>query len=56
MKRKSNICISLLVTILFVSCKFFGNKSASKEKEETSFSDTASKISKSGTAASSDKQ
>ncbi|WP_210374505.1 hypothetical protein [Borreliella garinii] len=56
MKRKSNMCILLLVTILFVSCKFFGNKSTSKEKEDSSFSGAASKISKSVTTASSNKQ
>lgn len=56
MKRKSNMCILLLVTILFVSCQFFGNTSASKEKKDTSFSDAARKISKSVTTASSNKQ
>ncbi|WP_032981837.1 hypothetical protein [Borreliella garinii] len=56
MKRKSNMCILLLVTILFVSCKFFGNTSASKEKKDTSFSGAARKISKSVTTASSNKQ
>ncbi|WP_210379584.1 hypothetical protein [Borreliella garinii] len=56
MKRKSNMFILLLVTILFVSCKFFGNKSASKEKKDTPFSHAAKKISKSGTVVSSNKQ
>lgn len=41
---KSNMCILLLVTILFVSCKFFVNKNSSKDKEDTSLPDTASKI------------
>ncbi|ACL35242.1 hypothetical protein [Borreliella garinii] len=56
MKRKSNMCILLLVTILFASCKFFGNTSASKEKKDTSFSDAVKKISKSVTTSSSNKQ
>ncbi|WP_421114435.1 hypothetical protein QIA00_04920 (plasmid) [Borreliella americana] len=43
MTIRRNMCILLLVAILFVSCKFFGNKSSSKE--DSSLPDTASKIS-----------
>lgn len=47
MKIRRNMCILLLVTILFVSCKFFGNKSTSKEKEDAYLVDATSKISES---------
>ncbi|WP_215537952.1 hypothetical protein [Borreliella bavariensis] len=48
--------ILLLVTIFFLSCKFLGKKSTSKEKEDASLPDSASKISKLKTATSSGKQ
>ncbi|WP_210360190.1 hypothetical protein [Borreliella garinii] len=44
MKKRRNMCILLLVTILFVSCKFFGNKSTSKEKEDAYLVDAINKI------------
>ncbi|WP_458322056.1 hypothetical protein [Borreliella burgdorferi] len=46
MTIRRNMCILLLVAILFVSCKFFGNKSSSKE--DASLPDAASKISNLG--------
>ncbi|WP_232535953.1 hypothetical protein [Borrelia sp. A-FGy1] len=54
MKKRSNICILLLATILLVSCKFFGNNSSRKETD--SFFDAASSISNLALDASSSKQ
>ncbi|WP_050581620.1 hypothetical protein [Borreliella garinii] len=54
MVERINMCILLLTTILFVSCKFFGNSGASKE--DASLLDAANKISNSRIATSSGKQ